>query len=308
MNNNAKHLNRHGIKVKKGDILNGKYLVLSHISSGGMSEVYLVEEIANPEKRWAVKITKISNPLSKNILDETNILSELDHPNMPYVVDFFTADECYFLVMEYIDGVALSDYFTIHNQQLPLELTIEIAKQLCDVLEFLHARKPYPIIYRDVKPGNILIKEDHTIKLIDFGTARKYQENGLSDTASVGTVGFAAPEQFDKKRTDQRTDLFSFGALLYYLLSKGKYVYVAQKPIKSFHSSLPKSLEKCVTKLVEIEPNNRIQSTAETRELLRNAENELKKSKNRFNVNRFGSFSLFSISLLFIGFLIFTLI
>lgn len=293
--NNKDQLNKHGIHIKKGDHLNGKYRVLSHISSGGMSEVYLIEDSTNPENRWAVKVTKKSHPLSQSLFDETNILSELDHPNLPYIVDYFSTDDYYFLVMEYIDGVALSDLFDIHNQQFPLELIIHIGKQVSDVIAFLHAREPKPIIYRDLKPGNILIKSDHAIKLIDFGTAKKLERDQLFDTARIGTVGFAAPEQFEKKQTDERTDLFSFGALLYYLLSKGKYVHVAKKPIKEFHSMLPKSLEKCITKLVETKTEERIQTIDEVRHLLEKAKIELEEDKRKFTGNQLGSLSIISV-------------
>jgi len=291
--NNKDQLNKHGIHIKKGDHLNGKYRVLSHISSGGMSEVYLIEDMTNPENRWAIKVTKKSHPLSQSLYNETNILSELDHPSLPYVVDSFSTEDYYFLVMEYIDGVALSDLFDIHNQQFPLDLIIHIGKQVSDVIAFLHTREPHPIIYRDLKPGNILIKSDHTVKLIDFGTAKKFERNQLFDTARIGTVGFAAPEQFEKKQTDERTDLFSLGALLYYLLSKGKYVYAADKPIREFHSTLPKSLEKCVTKLVETKTEERIQTIGEVRLLLEKAEKEIEKPK--LTANQLGFLSIISV-------------
>lgn len=306
MNENNQQ-NKHGIKIKKGDILNKKYLVLSHISSGGTSEVYLVGETAHPEKRWAVKITKITSPLAKSIVDEANILSEFEHPNLPYIVDFFSTNDYHFLVMEYIHGVSLSDYLSIYNQPLPLELTIKIGMQLCDVLEFLHSQKPNPIIYRDIKPGNILIKDDQTIKLIDFGTAKKFQKEQLIDTMRVGTVGFAAPEQFEKRQTDERTDLYSLGALFYYLLSNGKYVNVAQKPIKELHSSLPESLEQCVTKLIEADPEKRIQEIDEVKLLLLKAEEKLKKQKGKTS-GGYGSISFLSMSVFLFGFLIFTFI
>jgi len=268
---------KHPIHVKKGDIVGEKYHVLAHIASGGMSEVFLVDEKANTENRWAIKVVKRDHPLARKLEREAEILSSLEHPALPYVVDFFQNESYYFLVMEYTHGVSLYDYLEIHNQMLPVEQVIDIGKQLCDVLKCLHLNKPNPIIYRDIKPGNIIMKDDGTIALIDFGTARMFQEDIVKDTVRVGTVGFAAPEQFEKKQTDERTDLFSLGALFYYLLSEGKYVYIAQKPIKSFHSKLPKSLNKCIDKLVNLTPEDRPQSIMEVEEMLEAAEEELHK-------------------------------
>lgn len=306
MNNKLQTTTKHGIDLKKGDILKDTYLVLSHISSGGTSEVYLVEEKKQPEKRWALKVSKISNRLSKGLVHETTILSELEHPNLPYVVDYFKTEKYYFLVMEYINGVALSDYFKLFNQQLPVKVTLTVAKQLCEILDYLHSQKPYPIIYRDIKPGNILIMDNQTIKLIDFGTAKPLEASRFSDAVQVGTVGFAAPEQYEKKQTDERTDLYSFGALLYYLLSSGKYVSAIQYPMKSLEKSLPKSLKKCVEGLIEPNPEKRVQSVKEVRKLLMKAEEELNNGLSKPRRFKGGSISLLFISIIFVGFLIYT--
>lgn len=301
-----KHHNQqknHDIQVGRGDNLADKYVVLSQISSGGMSEVYLVEEKATPDNRWAVKAANQNHPLAHKLSDEAKLLSELEHPYLPYVVDFFADDNNYYLVMEYIQGVSLLDYLDLYGQPFSVERIIRIGKQLCDVLEYLHQQQPNPIIYRDIKPGNILLMEDGTIKLIDFGTARKYDDQHLMDTVRVGTVAFAAPEQFEKKQTDERTDLFSLGALLYYLLSEGKYVYTVQKPIGKLCKGLPKSLRKCVDRLVRLEPSERIQTVQEAKSLLEHAEKELENQpqKRRKCIRLV---SIVSISALFIGYVI----
>ncbi|AVQ99456.1 hypothetical protein OBCHQ24_10675 [Oceanobacillus iheyensis] len=274
-------MSKHNIFVKPGDILREKYKVVEHIATGGMSEVYRVQEVNNSFQEWAVKISNMSSKLSRKLIDETKLLSELDHPILPRVADFFQDDNYFYLVLEYVEGVSLAEFLEDDSNELKLEDIVNIGVQLCDVLYYLHTRKPHPIIYRDLKPGNILLKKDDQIKLIDFGISRKYQEKQMRDTVQIGTVGFAAPEQFEKKQTDKRTDLFSLGALLYYLLSKGKYVYIAQEPIKSLNSSIPKSLETCVDQLVELDPEDRLQDVREAKILLLKAREEWEHRKSK---------------------------
>ncbi|WP_147380249.1 serine/threonine protein kinase [Oceanobacillus picturae] len=274
-------MSKHNIFVKPGDILREKYKVVEHIATGGMSEVYRVQEVNNSFQEWAVKISNMSSKLSRKLIDETKLLSELDHPILPRVADFFQDDNYFYLVLEYVEGVSLAEFLEDDSNELKLEDIVNIGVQLCDVLYYLHTRKPHPIIYRDLKPGNILLKKDAQITLIDFGISRKYQEKQMRDTVQIGTVGFAAPEQFEKKQTDKRTDLFSLGALLYYLLSKGKYVYITQEPIKSLNSSIPKSLETCVGQLVELDPEDRLQDVREAKILLLKAREEWEHRKSK---------------------------
>lgn len=276
-------MSKHGIAIKDMDILDGKYKVLNHIASGGMSEVFLVEDIHNPNQKWAVKVVNKENTLSPKLIDETKILSQLDHPNIPRMIDFFTNDAYIYLVMEYAEGTVLSDYFVKNNYHISMKLVTRIGIQLCDILSYLHNREN-PIIYRDIKPGNIILQEDGNINLIDFGISRKFQEGKMRDTVKIGTVGFAAPEQFEHKQTDERTDLFSLGSLLYYLLSGGKYVYIAQKPISRIVRRLPKSLKKCINQLVELDPEKRIQNAEDAKRLLVRASKESRKKKSVFPI------------------------
>lgn len=275
-------MSKHDIYIKNGDVLNDKYVVLSHIATGGMSEVYLVAELQQPDQKWAVKVANTKNKLAKKLVDEAKLLSRLDHPSLPYVADFFTSDDYFYLVIEYIEGPTLMELFKQQDQHLSIDTILQVGIDLSEVLNYLH-KQPEPIIYRDIKPGNILIKADGTVMLIDFGIARKYQAEQLKDTVRIGTVGFAAPEQFEQKQTDVRTDIFSLGALLYYLTSRGKYVYIAQKPIRYFQKGLPRSLERCIGESVELEPKDRLQDIREAKIYLLKAREEWEKSK----VNQF---------------------
>ncbi|QQZ10439.1 serine/threonine protein kinase [Heyndrickxia vini] len=273
---------KHNIHLAEGDILKNQYEIIQQIGSGGMSVVYLAKECKEENRLWAIKVADMEKKISKRLFSEAKILSELDHPSLPKIADFFSSPdkEFFYLVQEYVEGETLYEWFEQNDCFIDEETVVNICIQLCDVLHYLHSRKPSPIIYRDLKPANIMITKTRDIKLIDFGIARKYTENKAKDTLQIGTVGFAAPEQFEKRQSDTRTDLFSLGALMYYLLSGGKYVYITQKPIQFFRKQLPKSLKKCIHLLVKSNPNERIQTAGEVKDYLKKTQMQLAKGKN----------------------------
>lgn len=279
-------MNKHQIYVQVGDILRNKYRVISHLASGGMSEVYIVEEIGSEQNIWAAKISNLNSKFAQKLMNEAKLLSHLHQPNLPFVVDFFSCSHYFYLILEYINGIPLSNYVEEKDFNLSLDFILDVGIQLCDVLYYLHHEQQEPIIYRDIKPGNILITENNTVKLIDFGIARKFQEGRMKDTVQVGTVGFAAPEQFEKEQTDTRTDLFSLGALLYYLISRGKYVYIAQKPIQALRDDLPKFLSLCINELVKLKRDERVQHVSEAKYLLIHAAEQLETDRKRAQVEQ----------------------
>ena len=204
-----------------GSLIDGKYKILSEIGHGGMSVVYMaINERAN--KTWAVKEVRKDGVLDfeavkQGLVAETDILKKLSHPNLPSIVDVIDTDESFIIIMDYIEGNSLNRALSEYGAQ-PQEYVIEWAKQLCDVLGYLHSRNP-AIIYRDMKPANIMLKPDGNVTLIDFGTAREYKEKNLADTTCLGTVGYAAPEQFGGMgQTDARTDIYIVWVQLYTIL------------------------------------------------------------------------------------------
>lgn len=208
--------------LKVGSLLDGKYKILNEIGRGGMSVVYLaLNERAN--KTWAVKEVRKdagsdSEIVSQGLAAETEMLKKLDHPNLPSIVDVIDQDDSIIIVMDYIEGKSLQDLIEAGGPREP-EKVICWAKQLCDVLGYLHSRQP-PIIYRDMKPANIMLRPDGTVVLIDFGTAREYKTARSEDTALLGTRGYAAPEQFGGRgQTDARTDIYNLGATMYHLVT-----------------------------------------------------------------------------------------
>ena len=212
----------HRYILEPGTILSGKYVIESVIGQGGMSNVYLARDV-RLGKRWAVK--EISpytchnySQVSETLISEAEILTRLDHPSLPRIVDIFFFFFSLIIAMDYIRGRNLSDLLRdrgLFDESQVVRWGIELA----GVLSYLHSQKP-PIIYRDMKPSNIMIKEDGKLMLIDFGTAREYSETGSEDTLCLGTRGYAAPEQYGGSgQSDVRTDIYGLGVTLYHLLT-----------------------------------------------------------------------------------------
>ncbi len=154
----------------------------------------------------------------QNFLAEARILSRLKHPNLPAFTDFFTESTRYFLVMEYIAGRTLEELLEDNHGPFTERRVLGWARQLCDVLEYLHGQQP-PVIFRDLKPGNIMLTRDGRIKLIDFGIARLFRRTGSQDTQLLGTPGFAPPEQYGSAQTDERSDIYSLAMTLSQLMT-----------------------------------------------------------------------------------------
>ena len=163
--------------IEIGSLVDGKYRILSEIGHGGMSVVYMaINEKAN--KTWAIKEirrtgTQDFEVVKQGLIVETDMLKNLNHPNLPSIIDVIEDDDTFLIVMDYIEGNPLSKSLEEYGAQ-PQELVVEWAKQLCDVLGYLHSRNP-AIIYRDMKPSNVMLKPDGNVTLIDFGTAREFK-------------------------------------------------------------------------------------------------------------------------------------
>ena len=276
-----------------GSVVDGKYKILNKIGQGGMSVVYLaMNEKAN--KQWAIKEVRKDGRqnyevVRQGLIAETDILKRLNHPNLPSIIDVIDGDGTFLIVMDYIEGKPLSDALKEIGAQ-PQEFVVEWAKQLCDVLSYLHTRIP-PIIYRDMKPANVMLKPDGNVTLIDFGTAREFKSDRVEDTTCLGTQGYAAPEQFGGRgQTDARTDIYCLGATMYHLVTghnPAKPPY-EMYPIRQWNPSLSSGLEEIILKCTRKNPEDRYQSCSELMYALEHY-NELdheyrKKQKTRFGV------------------------
>ncbi len=261
--------------LKIGTIVGGKYKILNEIGHGGMSTVYLaINEKVN--KSWAIKeIRKKNNrhfeTMRQSMIAEINLLRRLRHPNLPRIVDVIDNDDNFLIVMDYIDGNTLEHIVEDEGAQ-PQGRVVEWVLQLCDVLNYLHSRRS-PIIYRDMKPSNIMLKSDGNIVLIDFGTAREHKDESDADTSYLGTKGYAAPEQFGGMgQTDARTDIYCLGATMYHLLTAHSPSAPPYEmyPITQWRPELSDGLEKIILKCTQKNPDNRYQSIDELAYALRN--------------------------------------
>lgn len=253
-----------------GSLLDNKYKILSEIGHGGMSVVYLaINERAN--KTWAVKEIRKDGvcdfeAVKQGLIVETDMLKRLNHPHLPSIIDVIDMDDSFIIVMDYIEGRSLQSVLKQGGAQ-PKELVVEWGKQLCDVLGYLHSREP-AIIYRDMKPANVMLKPNGDVTLIDFGTAREFKNRAMvEDTTCLGTRGYAAPEQFGGRgQTDARTDIYCLGATLYHLLtghSPAEPPYEI-KPLSYWDANYAGSgLEFIINKCCQQDPNARYQSCAE---------------------------------------------
>lgn len=250
-----------------GSLIDGKYKVLNKIGQGGMSVVYLaMNEKVN--KQWAIKEVrkegvKDFDVVKQSLIAELELLKKLNHPSLPSIVDVIETEGTFLIVMDYIEGIPLNRALAEYGAQKQ-EDVIQWGIQLCEVLIYLHSRTP-AIIYRDMKPSNIMLKPDGNVVLIDFGTAREFKESNNSDTTCLGTKGYAAPEQFGGKgQTDVRTDIYSLGTTLYHLVT-GKNPSAPPyelKPIREWNSSLSTGLEKIINKCIQPNPEDRYQTAS----------------------------------------------
>lgn len=267
-----------------GSVIDGKYEILKLIGKGGMSKVYLAMDM-RLHKRWAIKEI-INGNMIQGAIAEANMLKNLDHIALPRIVDIIEKENTIYLVMDYIEGESLDKIIKRDGAQSQ-EQVIEWGKELCGVLMYLHTRTP-AIIHRDMKPSNIMLKVDGTLKLIDFGIAREYKESQMDDTVSLGTRGYAAPEQFfGNNQSDVRTDIYSLGATLHHLVI-GKSPYeppFVMYPIRHWNDNLSEGLEQIIQKCVEQNPDARYQSCEELMYALNHYEDMDNGYKRILNIN-----------------------
>ncbi len=254
--------------LEQGYKLGGVYTVLHDLGKGGTSHVYLVlNERAG--RQWAAKeIAKDGGGevgvIKKGLVTDAEVLKKLHHPGIPGIVDIIETKDMYYILMEYIEGMTLEQILKDEGEQ-EQDICVEWSKQLCDVLIYLHSQEP-KIIYRDMKPSNVMITPEGKAVLIDFGAAREYKPASVEDTVNLGTRGFAAPEQLlGSSQSDERTDIYNLGVTMYYMLTghnPSHYPYDIY-PIRHWKEELSPGLENIVLKCTKANPEERYQSAAE---------------------------------------------
>jgi hypothetical protein len=208
------------------DFLRSKgYTIIREVGQGGFGVVYQARDRWQTNRTVAIKQINIGQLSAREIIDATDsynrevlLLSALKHEHLPRIHDHFTDAGHWYLVMDFIEGQTIEEYLnTMPDKKLPLKEAIDIGIQLCSVLHYLHTQNP-PIIFRDVKPPNIMRTPQGRIYLIDFGIARRFTPGQAKDTGPLGSPGYAAPEQYGLAQTTARTDIYGLGATLQTLL------------------------------------------------------------------------------------------
>jgi len=266
-----------------GDIFDGRYLILRTLGRGGMGTVYLAKNIKT-DTYWAIKEISKNDGGTFELPAEPKLLKKLEHPSLPRLFDILEQDGKLYMVSDYIKGISL-DKKLEKEGRIPEDTVIEWAIQLCRALDYLHNLKPNPIIYRDMKPSNIMLTESGTLKLIDFGIAREFKPYSEGDTVYIGTRGFAAPEQYGTGQTSAASDIFSLGVTLHQLLT-GKNPAeppYGLKPVRYYNSDLSPEIERIICKCTRESINERYQSAAELLKALESLKEERSRLKSGDN-------------------------
>lgn len=206
-------------------LLNRRYLVLATVGQGGMAAVYRALDSRNSRQVAIKEMSQDGLTPDEEVealaafRSEADLLQRLRHPNLPSVLECFSDGARHYLVIEFVEGQTLEQrQQAAGGGPLPETEVVGWARQLCSVLTYLHTRRP-PIIFRDLKPANVMVTPQGQIKLIDFGIARVFHPGRTRDTQVLGTPGFAPPEQYGKSQTDARADVYALGVTLYQLLT-----------------------------------------------------------------------------------------
>lgn len=252
------------------EVIDSKYEILKLLNTGGMNSAIYLALDKKLNRQWAIKkVRKSSSQTTSMLMAEASIMKNLDHPMLPRIVGIEEDSKFFYIIMDFVQGENLKTVVTSSGPQAQ-DTVVSWGVKLCDVLTYLHGKG---IVYRDMKPANIMLSPDGNIKLIDFGIAREYKENASEDTTALGTEGYAAPEQYEGKgQTDARTDVYGMGITLFQLLT-GVNPSSYQENIFSIrlqNPNLSSGLDKIILKCTNKDPKKRYQSTEELKKALLN--------------------------------------
>jgi serine/threonine protein kinase len=262
-------------------LLKNRYAIIRKLAQGGQSAVYLARDTYANNTEYAIKEMSESqlDPEKRqqainDFMREAQILSSLHHPSLARVIEFFIEDSRYFFVMEYLPGHNLEDEMVQYRREpLDWEDVTRWGIALADVLTYLHSQQPV-IIYRDLKPANVMLLPDGNVKLIDFGIARRLYPSRMTDTMQLGTDGYAPLEQYSS-RSEPRSDVYALGASLYHLLT-GRVPEAAPMrvaghkltPIRALNRKVPEPVERVIIQALSLQANDRFPSAQSLAEAL----------------------------------------
>ena len=277
--------------LSRGTILRNRYRIVQPIGQGGMGSVYLAEDLRLEGRKCAIKAVRIDPTSEKEVVNElqhqfsreASILARLDHPNLPKVSDYFTEIDQDYLVMDFVSGKDLKeigDEARRNNRFLTEVEVLNWARQLCDALDYMH-NQDTPVLHRDIKPSNIKLTPSGLIKLVDFGLVKVLAKDD-SRTVTVlqgrGTAAYTPLEQYgeDDTHTDARSDIYSFGATLYQLLTNQAPAEAKQRflkpesliPPRTLNPAISEVVERAIVTAISMHPDDRPRTVAEFRDQL----------------------------------------
>ncbi len=271
--------------LKTGDLCQQRYRILVQVGVGGFGAVYKAEDTQEQNRLVAIKEIGLRGLTPQQVIEATGafnrevaLLSDLKHKSIPRIYAHFTDAEHWYLVMDFIEGMTLEEYrLKSASACLPLEETLTIGIQLCDVLHYLHSHHP-PIIFRDVKPANVMLTPGKQLYLIDYGVARYYRAGKSRDTIAFGSPGFAPPEQYGKAQTTAQSDIYSLGVTLYQLLtgvdpSLSPFRFPA---LRVLDAAQTEELESLIAQMLEMDTQKRPASASAVKEQLQRILDERK--------------------------------
>jgi serine/threonine protein kinase len=273
------NLHRPG-QIPPGTLLRQRYFIDRKLAQGGHSAVYLARDtfdngalVALKEMRETQQTTEERDTAINSFMREERMLAALRHPALARVLDIFVEDGRHYLVMEYVPGYTLEDEMMALQHPIEWTRVVGWGIALCDVLAYLHHQQP-PIVYRDLKPPNVMLTPDGQLKLIDFGIARWFYSSRSRDTTQLGTDGYAPPEQY-AGRSEPRSDLYALGASLYHLMTGRVPESAPQRmndqpltTLRALVPAIPEMVERVVQQAMSLAAGDRFVSAEKMREAL----------------------------------------
>jgi len=265
--------------LQTGTALLNRYVIQDTLGVGGMGAVYrardmhfpnVVKVVAVKEMVIQARDTLVRSTIVHNFEREANLLATLDHPAIPRIYDYFTQNERSYLVLEYINGKDLEAVLNQTDDFIPSDKIIRWAVELCEVLSYLHNHKPEPIVFRDMKPSNVMVDQYNHIVLIDFGIAKPFQ--GPQRGTMIGTEGYSPPEQY-RGEASPLADIYALGATLHHLLTRRDPrleppFSFSERPISQINPNCGHKLMQVVEKALQYSPSDRYQSAPEMKDAL----------------------------------------
>jgi serine/threonine protein kinase len=285
--------------VSNHPLLQQRYRILTQLGKGGSSAVYEAEDTLLNDHLVAIKAISLRGLKPQEMIEVTEafnreilLLSGLKHPSVSHIYNSFSDSESWYLVIDFIEGTTLEKHLEdMRDGQLPIGEVLEIGLMLCTVLDYLHTHQP-PVIFRDLKPANVMLKPDGRIALIDFGIARHFKPGQAKDTMPFGSPGYAAPEQYGRAQTTPRADIYSLGVMLHQLLTGDDPSQTPFRfaPLQFQDQPALAGLETLIMQMVEMDVDKRPESIAVVKEELQRIAREWS-AQHRYGVKERGPYS-----------------